>query len=233
MRKHTLLASLCVLFVLTVLAVPNVYSQTPAKTAAPIVTISPFFGMGLSVASNMGVSNPDTDVQGGAMFQYGVILSQHTVQFNTVDNLTGDDNHWALTYDGNVMFERKFGALAYGVGLQTTVSANPIHTATWSHSVTRSYLVVARRVDEAMGTVKFILPGNDGWRDQFGMQGSIEVAVWRHMTASLTAGAYSYHEAEAGLVPFFQSQGVIKYIYENSPRKLGAAAGVTLKYYLR
>jgi hypothetical protein len=233
MRKHTLLASLCVLFVLTVLAVPNVYSQTPARTAAPIVTISPFLGMGLSVASNMGVSNPDTDVQGGAMFQYGVILSQHTVQFNTVDNLTGDDNHWALTYDGNVMFERKFGALAYGVGLQTTVTANPICTTTWSQSVTRPYLVVARRVDEAMGTIKVILPGNDGWRDQFGLQGSIEVATMHRMTVSVTAGAFSYHESETAMVPFFQSKGVIKYIYVDSPRTLGAAAGVTLKYYLR
>jgi hypothetical protein len=237
MRKHTLLASLYVFVVLTLLAVPSVYSQTatktPTKTAAPTVAISPSFGVGISAAGNMDVDNPDIAVQGGVMFQYGVILSQHTVQFDTIDNVTGGDNHWVLGYDGNVMFERKFGALAYGVGLQTTVSANPIHTTTWAQSVTRPYLVVARRVDEAMATVKFILPGNDGWRDQFGMQGSVEVVMGHHLTASLTAGAYSYHETEAGLVPFFQSQGVIKYTYENSPRKLGAAAGITLKYYLR
>ena len=164
-------------------------------------SITPSIGVSLGAGINMRVDNPDLSVQAGLEISYKSLLTTHQVALDTADIWTGADNQTSLSYDGNLLFERKKGSLAVGVGLNISAAYAPF----LSGVVTRPYLAVARRSPGGSNftILKAILPGNDGWRDQFGVQGQTSIRVLtvkkQQVFVTVTAGWFTYHATEGGM----------------------------------
>lgn len=220
-KRFTLFAFLLMVFAL---AVPGAHSQTTND-----VSYTPYVGAMLSGTNNMGGTTPDVAIEGGVQAHFlKVLLTTQSLQFDSSNNLIAGGGT-TLTYDGNLLFERGIGALAYGAGIRVTISNRDPYATT----VTRPYLAVAHRGDGDLKLLEFILPGNDAWRDQFGLLASEDLEIGQHLSLALSAGLFNYHEGPATVLPVFESNGVTTYLVTDSPRKLGVTLGIGFKYWLK
>lgn len=222
----------CLVCVLSLLAGPS-YSQTP-PVSTPEWAVQPSIGTSVTGAIHMQTSTPAFGVQGAVLVHYGILRTQHTILFETVDVTTAGHDRSALTYDGYVLLEPKRGGLAFGAGLRVTVTDNILETA-HQETILRPSIVLGKRIADSFTTVALLFPGTDGWRAQYGLLGQSEIFltnVHEHaLNLCLTAGGFSYYETAPKQVPVYQSYGKVVYETMYGPRTLGGVLGVGLKYY--
>lgn len=225
MRKLTFVTLLALLFAFA-LAAPG---------SAQSVSVVPSLGVGANMSGNMEVTNPGLSATAGLLFKFGDnVLSQQSFELGTADNTVAGHDAYAGIYDGNVMLRTKKDGLAFGVGLRTTFSE---WSTSFENTVTHPYFAIAQETKDGISKLEFILPGNDGWREQFGLLLSDDIGVIQvnqhHLAVTLTAGLFTYYASPGDPVLVFQSQGVSKYEVVKPGRSYGGTVGIGVKYYFR